>query len=81
MAECPKCKGEMVRGWLPDMGYAEVRVGAWAEGEPRDTFFFGTEDPKEKIPMAAFRCSSCGYVEFFAREEFGSNQKRSGPSV
>lgn len=81
MQACPKCDSEMVRGWLPDVMYGGIGVGAWAEGEPRNSFFFGTKDPKKKIPMAAFRCSQCGYVELFAREEFGSEQKRLGPSV
>lgn len=62
------------------MGYG-VQVGTWAVGEPRDSFFLGTQDPQKKIPLAAFRCRTCGYVEFFAREEFGSEQERLDPSV
>ena len=65
---CPKCQKTMERGHIPDKGRNQVFLTSWARGEPeRQRFFGGIKfHPKEQLPLAAFRCPSCGYVELYA---------------
>jgi len=68
---CPKCKGEMVRGYVPDYSHAQRYIGRWHEGKPKKSFFYTTKTPDtEGIPIRTYRCSSCGYLEFYAKESF-----------
>ena len=69
---CPKCDAFMDRGHLPDYAHGDVVVfqAAWAPGdpEPRRFFLSGIKaDAEAHIPLAAYRCSACGFVEFYAR--------------
>jgi hypothetical protein len=69
---CPKCQSEMVQGFVADFGHAHVAVSTWVEGPPQKSFWYGTKVPEEKcIPIGTFRCSACGYLESYARTEFG----------
>jgi hypothetical protein len=69
---CPKCSESMVQGFLIDRGhYNAITVGNWAEGHPQKYWLGGIKTPKEKkIPIGAFRCPSCGYVELYASDVF-----------
>lgn len=68
---CSKCDGEMVRGFSPDLTYGGVLVARWFEGVPEKSFWTGTKTRSEAgTPIAAFRCSKCGYLEFFADDRF-----------
>ncbi len=68
---CPKCRGEMAQGWVVDNTYGGRTPSEWAPGAPRDSFWTGTKLPEgEMVPIGAFRCTSCGYLEFYARPEF-----------
>jgi len=69
---CPYCDGEMVQGLSIDRGHGANYIAHWFEGTPAKSLFglLGVRVPKRGIPMAAFRCESCGLVELFAREEF-----------
>jgi predicted nucleic-acid-binding Zn-ribbon protein len=66
---CPKCQGQMLRGFVADFGYDAAVVSSWTPGDPQKSFWTGLKVP-EKIPIGTFRCSSCGYLESYAREEF-----------
>lgn len=56
-AVCPKCEGEMVRGFLLDHAGNYGRVpGVW------------TLDFRTAIKVAAYRCGRCGLVELYARD-------------
>lgn len=70
---CPKCQGEMVRGFVADRtDDARFAVSTWVEGPPEKSFWTKTNVPKEKcVPVATFRCASCGYLESYGRPEFG----------
>ncbi len=71
--ECPKCTNEMVQGFVLDHMHHGQRVMQWAEGAPEKSFWSGgTKSPESKIPIGAFRCRRCGYLEFYARAEFES---------
>ena len=69
---CSKCGSKLVRGYIPDFSYGAVFTGAWVEGAPKSAFFTGTKIPKksDKIPIGAFRCPSCGLLEFYADHSF-----------
>jgi hypothetical protein len=77
---CPKCEGEMVRGFVTDHADGNaILVGSWVEGPPVKSFlggiklrslFWGTK-VREQIPIGTFRCAVCGYLESYAQAEFG----------
>jgi predicted nucleic-acid-binding Zn-ribbon protein len=66
---CPKCAKPMERGHVPDAGYGQVIQSKWAPGDAVPRRFFGgiQYDVNEQIPMMAYRCPACGYVELYAR--------------
>lgn len=71
--QCPKCKGAMEQGFVLDNTYGARGVSHWASGAPRKSFWMGTKVPNEKqIPIGTFRCSSCGYLEHYAKDEFAA---------
>ena len=65
---CPKCQKTMELGHVPDVGDSQILPVSWSPGAPQRQRFFGgiKYRPKEQIPLAAFRCPGCGYVEFYA---------------
>lgn len=70
---CPKCQEQMVQGFVLDHTYGGVDLGAWIEGPPKWSFWSGIQfRGHTKIPIAAFRCQGCGFLEFYAREEFAA---------
>jgi hypothetical protein len=49
------------------------RLDTWVEGPPKKSFWGGATAPKEKcVPIGTFRCSKCGFLESYARPEFGA---------
>ena len=69
--QCPKCKGEMVQGFVPDNTYGGIRVGRWYAGQPEKSFWTNTKQPStDSAPIGAFRCRICGFLEFYALVEF-----------
>ena len=78
---CPKCSGEMVNGFVMDSTFGAALVSQWVKGSPqkaRASFGIlpqsGIESPKadDVIPIGTFRCQSCGFLEFYARQEFAA---------
>ena len=70
---CPKCSGEMVQGTVVNTwAGCLIPGGTWTEGLPRMSLFGGVHIPRGKkpIPIATFRCQSCGFLEAYARPEF-----------
>lgn len=67
---CPKCAGDMQRGFV--FGYQDGQLRFppyWAAGVPQWSFWMGIKRPRGKlIPVGTFRCSSCGFLEEYARE-------------
>jgi predicted nucleic-acid-binding Zn-ribbon protein len=69
---CPKCQGNMVQGFVVDFAAAQAVVSSWVEGPPEKSVWYGTKVPQAKcIPIGTFRCAACGYLESYARPEFG----------
>jgi len=69
---CPKCQGDMVQGYVLDFTPVGVRVSVWNAGRPKKAFLAGVKDSTSQIPIATFRCQSCGFLESYAREEFAA---------
>lgn len=70
---CPKCSGPMEQGFVLDMTHAGRLVSQWGAGKPVKSFWAGTKLPEEKlIPIGAFRCATCGFLECYARNEFAA---------
>jgi len=71
--QCPKCKGEMVQGFVPDYSYGAVLVGGWHEGQPKKSFWATTKAPMhDGMPIGAFRCQKCGFLEFYSDPKFAA---------
>jgi hypothetical protein len=67
---CPKCDKIMDRGHVPDaLDHASSVLARWTPGAPEERRFFGglKVRPDYGVPLAAYRCPGCGYVEFYAR--------------
>ena len=63
----------MEQGFVLDHDYSARVVSQWAAGVPLKSFWSGTKLPDEKlIPIGTYRCSSCGYLESYARQEFAA---------
>jgi hypothetical protein len=72
---CPKCSGHMEQGFVPDNTHGARLVSHWAAGFPRKSFWQGIKLPEaELIPIATFRCKSCGYLEEYAMQEFDARK-------
>ncbi len=70
--ECPKCRGQLIRGFIPDYTNGPTLVGSWHEGIPKKSFWTGVKAPVSGgVPIGVYRCSSCGYLEFYAGPEYG----------
>lgn len=74
--ECPKCAAAMVRGFVVDHNMGAATVGLWVEGEPlRSHWGSGVRAPRDhSIPVATFRCGACGFLQSYARPEFGEKK-------
>jgi hypothetical protein len=68
---CLRCNGKMVQGFIPD-DIGQIRlVGRWYEGAPKTSFLPAIKTSSTQgIPVAAFRCSSCGLTELFSDNNF-----------
>ena len=66
---CSKCQKTMEEGHVPDIGRNSATQSVWARGPAEPRGFFGgiRFKGKEQVPLTAYRCPSCGYVEFYAK--------------
>jgi hypothetical protein len=64
----------MVQGFMVDFHAGGARlVINWVEGPPEKAFWVVTKVPTDRcIPVGTFRCSSCGFLESYARPEFAA---------
>ena len=71
--QCPKCKGEMVQGFVPDYNLGAALVVSWHAGEPKKRIVGHTKAPRAKgVPIGVFRCQKCGFLELYADAEFAA---------
>jgi Domain of unknown function (DUF6487) len=69
---CPKCNGQMQQGFVVDNIHGGRYVSHWAPGQPRNSLWSITKLPDGSLPVGAFRCRECGYLESYARGEFAA---------
>ncbi len=61
---CPKCKQPMQEGYLAD----QASVARWYEGPPKRWLGMPlVRWAKTQLPITAYRCPSCGYLESYAK--------------
>jgi len=71
--KCVKCQGEMVQGFIPDYVEGAKYISSWVEGQPQSSVWAYTKVPfGGGIPIGAYRCKGCGYLEFYAHERFAA---------
>ena len=65
---CPKCQKAMEEGHVPDIGYGQASQSKWAPGTPEPRRYIGGIKMRanEQLPITAYRCPNCGYVELYA---------------
>ena len=71
--ECPKCEGKMISGYIIDSTLLSTGVGRWVAKEKVKVQRGGNlklNAVKDGIPVATFKCSSCGYLEAYAGTDF-----------
>jgi len=61
----------MDRGHVPDATYGQVLQSGWVAGEAEPRRFVGgiRYDRDDVVPLTAYRCPDCGYIEFYARAD------------
>ncbi len=69
--ECPKCRQAMEPGFVLDRGHYDLpSEPEWLEGEPDRSFWYRLKTKgRERHPVRTYRCTSCGYLESYARGE------------
>ena len=69
--ECGKCGALLEEGFVPDYGHLQVpQPVTWVEGKPQSSIWTGTKiGNRRQLEVAAYRCTSCGCIEFYALED------------
>jgi hypothetical protein len=69
---CLRCGAEMTEGFLLDATHSGTAVSKWVEGRAEKSAWTGLKLGKRRqLPLMAYRCVACGYVDLYAREEPG----------
>jgi hypothetical protein len=60
----------MEPGHIPDMAHGTILQSSWVQGHPTVRRFLGgiKYDRKSTVPIIAYRCTRCGYIELYAGE-------------
>ena len=68
---CAKCNGEMAQGFVADYSMRAALVASWHAGQPRKKLIGHTKAPRDEgMPIGAYRCKECGFLEFYADPKF-----------
>jgi hypothetical protein len=67
---CCKCNGPMAQGFVVEKTHVNYEVSRWVSGPPQRSFWTTVKVPNDSLPIGAFRCSECGYMEFYADKVF-----------
>ena len=68
--KCLRCNSAMERGYLPDRGHADsMKIAEWVSDAPEQRWWGLRTTGHQQIPLSAYRCSQCGYVELRALDE------------
>ena len=64
---CSKCSGVMQEGLVVDLNYGGILQSMWVEDQTGNSVGTATTDGKRKVKTITYRCSSCGYLDSYAR--------------
>ena len=66
--ECPKCQRRMEAGHIPDVGYGVILQSTWTSAAVERRRIFGgiKYNKRQQVPITAYRCSRCGFLELYA---------------
>ncbi len=74
-SKCPKCGSDMEEGFILEYKhetFGEPRTTSeWIAGKPEKETWLGTNlgvkiTDRRRLKVAAFRCVTCGFLEFYA---------------
>jgi hypothetical protein len=70
-SRCPKCGYPMERGFIPDEYRDRNEITVWVQGQPERSSENGTVvlAGTRMWQVVTYRCTGCGYLESFARDE------------
>ncbi len=79
--KCPKCENAMEEGFAKYKYGAGPTVGnaiEWVAGKlpGAGTRFWSLGLSQRRLPITAYRCVNCGYLEFYATEDWKEKPKR-----
>jgi predicted nucleic-acid-binding Zn-ribbon protein len=69
---CPKCNGNMIKGFIADRSDIHFFPMQWIEGEPENATLFGLKGDnlqihdKKRFVLRSLRCEQCGFAEIYA---------------
>ena len=66
---CIKCSGKMQIGFLRDQVGSATVPGQWIAGPPEQGWLGTKIRDKTRYAVDVFRCSECGYLEQYARQQ------------
>ncbi len=68
---CLRCGGVMQQGFVPEHKRFSAWASVWVEGTPEWSARGGDAVTRDRATflIRAYRCTSCGYLEFYANEE------------
>ena len=66
----------MEQGFMLDVTFGGYGSAQWAAGPPPESARAARNLWHERLPIGTFRCSSCGYLESYARPEFATKLGR-----
>ena len=62
----------METGYIPSTHFAYREAAQWNRGVPETSWLYGLKRPQDQtIPVRVFRCEACGFLEAYAKPEFG----------
>ena len=63
----------MAQGFVADYSMAAALVTSWHAGHPEKRLVGHTKEPRaEGVPIGAYRCQTCGFLEFYADPKFAA---------
>jgi hypothetical protein len=67
---CPRCEEPLEPGHMIDRTYGGNLQPQWQPGTPVRSFWSGLKiNDRELVPVVAYRCVGCGYLELYARPQ------------
>jgi hypothetical protein len=65
---CSKCNGQMEEGIVVDLNYQGAIPSMWVEDRPGNGAVSGAvHNDKRKVKTITYRCSSCGFLDSYAK--------------